>query len=192
MSGAPTYRSHRRGQTVDYAALGPQLASANRITRRAAPKTVPELRDYFNEKSGFSHQSGAAHQLPAHMRQATLPFSQGGASVQSSYNTMSYMLSEEELQAMYGAATADVSSNTYAPALSRSASDNAGKTPSMHSTLYHLQQERSFPMNKREDVSLYQWPEHQPIVQPKAISPKMNPFHSCKFYASIQLETEFN
>ncbi|KAJ5989146.1 hypothetical protein N7481_004356 [Penicillium waksmanii] len=178
MSGAPSYRAHRRGQTVDYAALGPQVASANRITRRAAPKTVPELRDYFNEKSGFSHQSAAAHQLPAHMRQATQPFSQSSAPVQSSYNTMSYMLSEEELQTMYGAATTDASSNTYAPALSRSASDNAGKTPSVQNALYHLQQERSFPMAKREDASLYQWSDHQPIVQPKAISPKMNPFHS--------------
>ncbi|KAK5800059.1 hypothetical protein VI817_002271 [Penicillium citrinum] len=178
MPGAPSYRAHRRGQTVDYAALGPQLSSANRITRRPAQKTVPELRDFFNEKSGFSSQSVTRTQMPTHMRQTEQPFFQNGPPAQTSYNAMSYMLSEEELQAMYGAATADISSNTYAPALSRSASDNAGKTPSMHQALYRLQQERSFPMTKGEEASLHSWPEHQPLVQPKAISPQKNPLNS--------------
>lgn len=196
MSGAPTYRAHRRGQTVDYAALGPQVTSAHRITRRTAPKTVPELRDFFNEKSGLSHQSGAAQQPSMHMRQAEQPFFHNGLPAQNSYNPMPYMLSQEELQAMYGAAAADIPSNTYAPALSRSASDNAGKTPSMHNAMHRPQQERNFPMTKREDTSLHPWPEHQPIVQPKAISPAMHPFNSCE-YSSIyrvlsQLETNIS
>lgn len=180
MSGAPSYRAHRRGQTVDYAALGPQLSSANRITRRPAQKTVPELRDFFNKKSGFPNQPVTRTQMPTHMRQTEQSFFPNGLPAQNSYNPMSYMLSEEELQAMYGAATADISSNTYAPALSRSASDNAGKTPSMHQALYRLQQEHSFPMTKGEDASLQSWPEHQPLVQPKAISPQKNLFNSCK------------
>lgn len=166
---------------MDYAALGPQLGSANRITRRAAPKTVPELRDFFNEKAGFPHQTGATRHLTAHPRQTQQPFYPHGLPMEDSHSNMSFMLSEEELQAMYGAATADISSNTYAPALSRSASDNAGKTPSIQNTVHRLQQEQIFPMAKQEDTSFYQWPEHQPIVQPKAISPKMNPLNS---YAS--------
>jgi regulatory protein SWI5 len=164
---------------VDYAALGPQLTSANRVSRRTAPKTVPELRDFFNEKSGFPRQSGATQQQPtAHLRQADQSLFPSGLPLNSTYNPMPYMLREEELQGMYEAATADASYNTYAPGLSRSASDNAGRTPSLQNALHRIQQERSFHMTKGEQPVLYSWPEHQPIVQPKAISPKMNTF--CK------------
>ncbi|KAJ5104092.1 hypothetical protein N7532_004621 [Penicillium argentinense] len=179
MPGAPSYRSHRRGQTVDYAALGPQLTSASRVSRRTAPKTVPELRDFFNEKSGFPRQSGATQQQPtAHLRQVDQSFFPSGLPLNSTYNPMPYMLREEELQGMFEAATADASSNTYAPGLSRSASDNAGRTPSLQNALHRIQQECSFPMAKGEQPVLYSWPEHQPIVQPKAISPKMSTFYT--------------
>jgi hypothetical protein len=62
MAGNQPHRAHRRGQTVDYG-YAPQVSAG----RRPAPKTVPELRDYFNEKSGYSRQTKPAQQAPAYV-----------------------------------------------------------------------------------------------------------------------------
>lgn len=172
MSAMPTRRTHRRGQTMDYGSYGQQMPA---IDRRHASKTVPELRDFFNAKSAGLPQQVRNVQ---HFQQSFIP---NGLPLQSQYQYQSSpMWSEEELQGLYSASAAPTSpATTIAPALSRSASESSDKNASLQSTLYRMRQERNFAMLQGEQAAGRARVMHPVSVQPE-ISPKMNPYLSCK------------
>lgn len=177
MSAIPTRRTHRRGQTMDYGSYGQQIPA---VDRRHASKTVPELRDFFNAKSaGLPQQARNAHNFTQSFAPTGLPVPQQQYQYQSSP-----MWSQEELQGLYSASTASTSSaTTIAPALSRSASESSDKNASLQSTLYRMRQERNFAMMQREQATGHSRVMQPLSVQPEGISPKMNPYLSCKIHA---------
>ncbi|KAJ5594818.1 uncharacterized protein N7459_001026 [Penicillium hispanicum] len=185
----PPRRTHRRGQTVDYGSFGSQLPA---VDRRHASTKVAQLRDFFNEKSGYSRPIPAAQQFPGCLQQdgssstpSSLPTIQ-----QAQYQT-SYMWSPEELQGIYASSGNPACLNApSAPALSRSASDNADPNAPVRNAMYRMHQ-------TREQRDLKQWellsqqqsmmPKEQAggyarsmqphlSVQPEDISPKINPY----------------
>lgn len=176
----PPHRTHRRGQTVDYGSFGPQSA----LDRRSATSKVTQLRDFFNEKSGFSRQAMAAQQfMPT--SQHDMRFMQSGLPLtQTEQYQAAYMWSPEELQDMY---TVSGSSATFpsqvAPALERSASDNpnikqrsrAQNERQHHPQVQHQKRWESFSHQPQG----YPRSLQQLSVQPEALAPKINPYVSC-------------
>ncbi|KAJ5287954.1 hypothetical protein N7478_003640 [Penicillium angulare] len=176
MANMPPRRTHRRGQTVDYGSFGPQQA----LDRRSATNKVHQLRDFFNEKSGFSQQALAAQQFmhssqhgQAQFMHSHLPMSQP-----EQYQS-AYMWNPEELQAMY---TMDGSSAAFpapiAPALARSASDNPNSNSVSTSALHQMQAERQHHLQSRQQANGYAQSMQQLSVQPEGYSPKINPYLS--------------
>lgn len=174
MSAMPTRRTHRRGQTMDYGSYGQQMPA---IDRRHALKTVPELRDFFNAKSaGLPQQVRNAQQFQQSFISTGLSVPQQQYQYESSQ-----MWSQEELKGLYSASAASTSpATTIAPALSRSASESSDRNASLQSTLYRMRQERNFAMLQGEQAAGRSRVMQQLSVQPEAMSPKMNPYLSCK------------
>lgn len=185
MAGIPPRRAHRRGQTVDYGSYTPQMPSAD---RRHAPKTVPELRDLFNAKSGFPCQAQPAQQVSSHPQQVRQSFFQSGMPGQEdsyhAYQQPSWPWSQEELQEFYQASASGPSSSSgssIAPALSRSASESSDKNSPLKTALYRMRQEQqqNLSMAQQARITGYARPMHQLSVQPEAISPRMDTY-TCK------------
>lgn len=180
MAGGPIRRAHRRGQTVDYGSFNPQLLSAD---RRHAPKTVPELRDYFNAKSGLSRQAQPAQQVQSYPQQAqqSQSFIQSSLSGQEdSYHACqpSWPWIREELQEFYQVSASgpcSSSASSVAPSLSRSASESSEKNSPLKSALFRMQQEqqKALPMTQQNGYGR----SMQPLsVRLEAISPRMEPY----------------
>ncbi|KXG48874.1 Zinc finger, C2H2 [Penicillium griseofulvum] len=193
MTNMQPRRSHRRGQTVDYSAFSQQATMD-----RHMPKTVSQLRDYFNEKSGFSYQQREQYQsytqqpersfIPAmHMQQPYQyqPHQSLGSDCQA--------FNQEQLQAIHTTTGSPAPSSVGAPALSRSASECSENTP-LKLALHRMQQEqfsnqqqqqfignadwelfpqRNMPMSQNEQVTAYAGSMHPVSVQPKAPSAKI-------------------
>jgi regulatory protein SWI5 len=166
---------------MDYGSYGQQIPA---VDRRQASKTVPELRDFFNAKSaGLPQQARNAQQFPAYISRSEQSFIQNGFPVpQQHYQYQSSpMWSQEELQGLYSASAApSTSATTIAPALSRSASESSDKNASLQSALHRMRQERNLSMMQREQATGYPRVMQPLSVQPEGISPKMNPYLSCK------------
>lgn len=181
MSAIPTRRTHRRGQTMDYGSYGQQIPA---VDQRHASKTVPELRDFFNAKSaGIPQQARNLQQFPAYIQRSEHSSVPSGLPVmqQSCQYQSSPMWSQAELQGLYSASAASTSpATTIAPALSRSASESSDKNASLTSALYRMRQERNLSMMQREQTTRHPRVMQPLSVQPEGISPKMNPYLSCK------------
>jgi regulatory protein SWI5 len=179
---------------MDYGSYGQQQIPA--VDRRHASKTVPELRDFFNAKSaGLPQQARNAQQFPAYIQRSEQSFIPNGLPVpQQHYQYQSSpMWSQEELQGLYSASVASNSpATTIAPALSRSASESSDKNASLQSALYRMRQERNFSMMQREQATGHPRVMQPLSVQPEGISPKMNPYISCKIntYSSCESLTD--
>lgn len=179
MAGIPPRRAHRRGQTVDYGCFNPQLLSAD---RRHTPKTVPELRDYFNAKSGFSRQAQPPQQVqPSQQARQSFQFSLTGQD--DSYHACqpSWSWTQEELQEFYQASVSEPTSSSassVAPPLSRSASESSDKNSPLKSALYRMQQEqqKALPMAQQARMNGYSGVMQPISVQLEAISPRMDPY----------------
>lgn len=186
MAGIPPRRAHRRGQTVDYGSCTPQMASAG---RRNAPKTVPELRDYFNAKSGFPRHVQSAQQDSSYSQQGQQSFIQSELPApEDSYHTYqpSWPWSQEELQDLYQASASGSSSScasSIAPALSRSASESSDKNSPLKTALHRMrqqqQQQQNLSMAQQARMTGYTRPMQPLSIQPEAVSPRMDHF-SCK------------
>lgn len=184
MAGIPPHRAHRRGQTVDYSSYAPQVASAG---RQPAPKTVPELRDFFNSKSGSARQARPAQQAPSYLQQAPQRFIQTDLGLPMHENPYQYQQSwtwsQEGLQDFYQAsATSPSPASSIAPALSRPASECSNKNSPLKTGFYPMQREQQKHLSivQQAQLSGYGRPMQHLSVQPEAISPKMDPYLSCK------------
>ena len=181
MSAIPTRRTHRRGQTMDYGSYGQQIPA---VDRRHASKTVPELRDFFNAKSaGIPQQTRNVQQFPAYIQRPEPSFVPNGLPVlqQSCQYQSSPMWSQEELQGLYSTSAASTSTaTTIAPALSRPASESSDKNASMPSALHCMRQKRNLSMMQREQTTRHSRVMQPLSVQPEGVSPKTNPYLSCK------------
>lgn len=196
MSAIGPRRTHRRGQTVDYGRFGPQPAP---LDRRSVTNKVTQLRDYFNEKSGQSRaaattQKFAAVQDQQRFMSAAIP---SGLPPQPTDQYQSaYMWSLEEVPDMYTAAGNPVTFPAQiAPALARSASDNTNPNAISTTAIHRMRGEQANQVQGRGqnnwDVFSQQAQSMQPLsIQSDNISPKMNPYLSCKMryliFRSIQ------
>ena len=192
MSAMPPRRTHRRGQTVDYGSFSSQIPA---VDRRNASNKVAQLRDFFNEKSGYSRPVSAAQQFPPSLQQdGQSMMSLGLPTLHEGQYQTSYMWNPEELQDIYAGPgnTASFPTPT-APILSRSASDNPDPNAPLKNAMYRMRQERQQRDLKRwesisqqplmipkEQTTIYEHSIHQHPVQPEGISPKENPYLSCK------------
>jgi regulatory protein SWI5 len=188
-------RSHRRGQTVDYGSFNPQPA----IDRQYMPKTVSQLRDYFNEKSGFPYQQRDVQQYQSYAQQPEQSYFPPGQLAQQPHQYQSQAslgadcqaFSQDQLQAIH--TTSPAPSSIGAPSLSRSASESSENTP-LKLALHRMQQEqfsnqqhqqftdhndwelfpqRNMPMIKNEPVTAYAGQMYPVSVQPKAPSARI-------------------
>ncbi|KAJ5155606.1 hypothetical protein N7492_008409 [Penicillium capsulatum] len=182
MAGLPPRRTHRRGQTVDYGSFSPQAA----VDRRSATNKVTQLRDFFNEKSGFPHHALAAQQFASSM-QDSQSFTSSNTPVHSQYQP-GLMWTREELDGIYGE-MGDTASfpNPVAPALARSASDNTESNAAMKHNLHRMRQDRGQrgyyaqqnpPMISKEQVAAFTQSMQPVSVQHDDLSPKINPYLS--------------
>ena len=209
-------RSHRRGQTVDYGSFSPQAT----IDRQYMPKTVSQLRDYFNEKSGFPFQQRDVQQYQSYAQQPEQSYFTSGLPAQQPYQCQSQAplgadcqaITQDQLQAIH--TTSPVPSSIGAPALSRSVSDSSENTP-LKLALHRMQQEqfssqqhqqftdhtdwelfprRNMPMVKNEQVTAYAGPMDPVSVQPRAPSARIVSQIStaCKQFSSLFCSTDFN
>lgn len=197
MANMQTRRSHRRGQTVDYSSFNQQATMD-----RYAPKTVSQLRDYFNEKSGYSPQQRDVQQYQSYGQpeQSFMPSSmhmQHSCQYpnQPSLGSECQAFNQEQLQAIHTTAASPAPSSIGAPALSRSASESSDNTP-LKLALHRMQQEQfsnqqhqhqnfaanpdwelfpqhNVPMVQNEQVTAYAGSMHPVSVQPKAPSAKI-------------------
>ncbi|KAJ5561435.1 C2H2 transcription factor (Swi5) [Penicillium sp. DV-2018c] len=187
-------RSHRRGQTMDYSFFSRQATMD-----RHQPKTVAQLRDYFNEKAGFQSQRDA-QQYQSYAQQPEQSFFPSGMQIQQPCQYQSQSLgsdcqafNQEQLQAIHTTTGSPAPSSVGAPALSRSASESSENTP-MKLALHRMQQEQfsnqqhqhfagnadwelfpqpNMPAIQNEQVTAYAGPMHPVSVQPKAPSAKI-------------------
>ncbi|KAJ6093265.1 hypothetical protein N7486_008554 [Penicillium sp. IBT 16267x] len=191
MANMPPRRTHRRGQTVDYGSFGPQLT----VDRGCGTNKVAQLRDYFNEKAGFSRQATATQQF-ASSSQHDQRFIPSGLSLQPDQYQTAYIWNPEELQEMYTNGSSATFPTSIAPALARSASDNPSSNSGLKNSMHQIQEERqrlsqareqkrwgSFPqqyqaMMHKDQVNCYDRTMQQFSVQPETISPKINPYLS--------------
>ncbi|EPS29946.1 hypothetical protein PDE_04896 [Penicillium oxalicum 114-2] len=180
MSRMTARRTHRRGQTVDYGSYGQQMPTP--VDRRQAPKTVPELRDYFNAKStGLHPQTRTSQQFSGYMSRPEQSFMSRGPSMQHpNYQYQSSpMWSHDELQEFYTESAASSSrATTVAPALSRSASDSSENNAPVPSALHHMRHERNVATMQREPAMGHPRMAQTLCVQPDVVSSKMNPYLS--------------
>lgn len=179
---------------MDYSSFSPQAA----MDRHYMPKTVSQLRDYFNEKSGFQSQPQGVQQYQSYAQQPEQSYFPSGLPAQQSCQSQHQdslavrcqAFSQEQLQAIHGASPAP--SSTGAPALSRSASESSENTP-LKLALHRMQQEQSsnyrqhfsnqadwelfprrdMPMAQNGQVTAYVESMHPVSVQPKAPSAKI-------------------
>ncbi|KAJ5760938.1 hypothetical protein N7520_008094 [Penicillium odoratum] len=185
----PPRRTHRRGQTVDYGSFGPQSI----LDRRCATNKVTQLRDFFNEKAGFSRQMPTEQFAP--MPQHDQRFISSGLPTLPEQYQSAYMWNPEELQNMYTAGSSATFPSSIAPALARSASDNPTSNSAMKQTMYRMQEESQQHSQAREQKRWGSFPQQfqsrmykdqangydqtmQLSVQPERISPKINPYLS--------------
>ncbi|KAJ5925700.1 hypothetical protein N7454_008339 [Penicillium verhagenii] len=192
MANMPPRRTHRRGQTVDYGSFGPQSG----LDRRSATNKVTQLRDFYNEKAGFSQQAMSTQQL-APSPQHDQRFIPSGHCMQPEQYQTAYMWNPEELHDMYTAGSAATFTTSMAPALARSASDNPNSNAASKNTMHRIPEERQqhpqpreqkrweelFPqqfqsMMHKDQANGYDRTMHQLSVQPETISPKINPYLS--------------
>ncbi|EKV05949.1 C2H2 transcription factor (Swi5), putative [Penicillium digitatum PHI26] len=195
MTNMQPHRSHRRGQTVDYSSFSQQPVD------RHTPKTVSQLRDYFNEKSGFSYQQSDVQQYQSYAQQPERSFIPSGIHVQQPYQYQPQQslgsdcqaFNQEQLQAIHTTTGSPAPSSVGAPALSRSTSESSENTP-LKLALHRMQQEqfstqqhqqctgnpdwelfpqRNIPVIQNEQVTAYAGPMHPVSVQPKAPSVKI-------------------
>jgi regulatory protein SWI5 len=188
-------RSHRRGQTMDYSSFSHQATMD-----RHQPKTVSQLRDYFNEKSGFQSQRDV-QQYQSYAQQPEQSFFPSGMHIQQPYQYQNepslgsdcQAFNQEQLQAIHTTTGSPAPSSVGAPALSRSASESSENTP-LKLALHRMQQEQfsnqqhqhfagnadwelfpqpNMPMVQNEQVTAYAGPMHPVSVQPKAPSAKI-------------------
>ncbi|OQE05842.1 hypothetical protein PENVUL_c021G08457 [Penicillium vulpinum] len=198
MTNIQPRRSHRRGQTVDYSSFSQQAT-----IDRQMPKTVSQLRDYFNEKSGFSYQQRDVQQYQSYAQQPERSFIPSAMHIQQPYQYQSHQplgsdcqaFNQEQLQAIHTTTGSPAPSSVGAPALSRSASESSENTP-LKLALHRMQQEqfsnqqqqqqqytgnadwelfpqRNMQMASNEQVTAYAGPMHPVSVQPKAPSAKI-------------------
>ncbi|KAJ5793629.1 hypothetical protein N7457_000228 [Penicillium paradoxum] len=193
MANMQTRRSHRRGQTVDYSSYSQQATMD-----RYAPKTVSQLRDYFNEKAGYSSRD--VQQYQSYAQQPEQSFMPSAMTMQQAYQYQSHpslgadcqAFNQEQLQAIHTSTGSPAPSSIGAPALSRSASQSSDNTP-LKFALHHMQQgqfsnqhqqyagnpdwelfpQHSMPMVQQEQATTYAGAMHQVSVQPKAPSAKI-------------------
>ncbi|KAJ5588822.1 hypothetical protein N7537_011500 [Penicillium hordei] len=195
MTNMQPRRSHRRGQTVDYSSFSQQPMD------RHMPKTVSQLRDYFNEKSGFPYQQRDVQQYQQYAQQPERSFVPSGMHMQQPYQYQPHQslgsdcqaFNQEQLQAIHTTTGSPAPSSVGAPALSRSASECSENTP-LKLALHRIQQEqfsnqqqqkftgnsdwelfpqRNMPMVQNEQVTAYAGQMHPVSVQPKAPSAKI-------------------
>ncbi|KUM64410.1 hypothetical protein ACN42_g2700 [Penicillium freii] len=196
MNNMQPRRSHRRGQTVDYSSFNQQPPMD-----RHMPKTVSQLRDYFNEKSGFPYQQRDVQQYQQYAQQPEQSFIPSGMHMQQPYPYQPHQslgsdcqaFNQEQLQAIHTTTGSPAPSSVGAPALSRSASECSENTP-LKLALHRMQQEqfsnqqqqqfignadwelfpqRNIPMVQNEQVTAYAGQMHPVSVQPKAPSAKI-------------------
>ncbi|KAJ5132870.1 hypothetical protein N7448_007028 [Penicillium atrosanguineum] len=176
MAGNQPHRAHRRGQTVDYG-YTPQVSAG----RRPAPKTVPELRDYFNEKSGYMRQARPTQQAPAYI-QAQQPFIQAALPMEDAYQTYppQWTWSREELQELYQASASSSSpAPSIAPALSRSASECSDNQSPLKTALHRMRQEQQHNISMAQQAQMANYrPMQQSSIQPETMTTKMDPYLS--------------
>ncbi|OGE53275.1 hypothetical protein PENARI_c008G08724 [Penicillium arizonense] len=195
MSNMQPRRSHRRGQTVDFSSFSPHVA----MDRQHMPKTVSQLRDYFNEKSGYPSQQRNVHQYQSYAPQPEQSYMPSGMPVQQSYQYQPSLgsdcqaFNQEQLQAIHASTGSPSPSSIGAPALSRSASECSENTP-LKLALHRMQQEqfsnqqnqqfidnadwelfpqRNMPMAQNEQMTAYAGSMHPVSVQPKAPSARI-------------------
>ncbi|KAJ5493089.1 hypothetical protein N7539_001835 [Penicillium diatomitis] len=173
-------RMHRRGQTVDYGSYSPQVSMP--MDRRTAPKTVPELRDYFNAKSTGPHpEARSAQQFSAYVpRSEQSMMSRGPSMAHPNYQYQSApMWAHDELQEFYTTSMASNSpATTVAPNLSRSASDSSEHIAPSSSALHRMRHERNFLLMQREQAMAQSRMSQSLSDQPEIVSAKMNPYLS--------------
>ncbi|KZN93146.1 Metallothionein expression activator [Penicillium chrysogenum] len=196
MTNMQPRRSHRRGQTVDYSSFSQQPTMD-----RHMPKTVSQLRDYFNEKSGFPSQQRDVQQYHSYAQQPERSFIPSSMHMQQPYQYQPHQslgsdcqaFNQEQLQAIHTTTGSPAPSSVGAPALSRSASESSENTP-LKLALHRMQQEqfstqqqqqfignadwelfpqRNMPMGQNEQVTAYAGSMHPVSVQPKAPSAKI-------------------
>ncbi|KAJ5827086.1 hypothetical protein N7447_003849 [Penicillium robsamsonii] len=195
MTNIQPRRSHRRGQTVDYSSFSQQATMD-----RHMPKTVSQLRDYFNEKSGFSYQQKDSQQYQSYAQQPERSFIPSAVHMQpyqyqphQSLGSDCEAFNQEQLQAIHTTTGSPSPSSVGAPAMSRSVSECSENTP-LKLALHRMQQEqfsnqqqqqfisnadwdlfpqRNIPMVQNEQVTAYAGPMHPVSVQPKAPSAKI-------------------
>ncbi|KAJ5957168.1 hypothetical protein N7501_011447 [Penicillium viridicatum] len=196
MNNMQPRRSHRRGQTVDYSSFNQQPPMD-----RHMPKTVSQLRDYFNEKSGFPYQQRDVQQYQQYAQQPEQSFIPSSMHMQQPYQYQPHQslgsdcqaFNQEQLQAIHTTTGSPAPSSVGAPALSRSASECSENTP-LKLALHRMQQEqfsnqqqqqfignadwelfpqRNMPMVQNEQVTAYAGQMHPVSVQPKAPSAKI-------------------
>lgn len=185
MSAIPPRRTHRRGQTVDYSSFGPQAAP---VDRRNARSKVTQLRDYFNEKSGFPQQGMTALGLAPSL-QDPQSFSPSNLPMHSQYQS-NLMWSREELDSIYGqVGNSATFPNPIAPALARSASDNTESNAAFRQTAHRGRQDREQhsyfsqqnpSMISKEQMAAFAQSMQPVSVQPEDLSSKIHPYLSCK------------
>ena len=211
MSNMQPRRSHRRGQTVDFSSFSPHVA----MDRQHMPKTVSQLRDYFNEKSGYPSQQRNVHQYQSYAPQPEQSYIPSGMPVQQSYQYQPSLgsdcqaFNQEQLQAIHASTGSPSPSSIGAPALSRSASECSENTP-LKLALHRMQQEqfsnqqnqqfidnadwelfpqRNMPMAQNEQVTAYAGSMHPVSVQPKAPSARILSQLStdCRFHRILEI-----
>lgn len=165
------------------------------------PKTVSQLRDYFNEKSGFPYQQRDVQQYQQYAQQPERSFIPSNMHMQQPYQYQPHQslgsdcqaFNQEQLQAIHTTTGSPAPSSVGAPALSRSASECSENTP-LKLALHRMQQEqfsnqqqqqfignadwelfpqRNMPMVQNEQVTAYAGQMHPVSVQPKAPSAKI-------------------
>lgn len=179
---------------MDYGSFNPQAS----VDRQYMPKTVSQLRDYFNEKSGFPCQQRDVHQYQSYGQQPEQSYFPSELPAQQSYQYQPQAslgaecqaFDQDQLQAIHAASP--VPSSIGAPALSRSASESSENTP-LKLALHRMQSEQTSsqqqqftdhadwelfsrhgdPVVQGEQVTAYVECMHPVSVQPKAPSAKI-------------------
>lgn len=147
-------RSHRRGQTMDYGSFNPHAT----VDRQYMPKTVSQLRDYFNEKSGFPSQQRDIQQYTSYADEPEQSYFPSGLPMQQSYQYQPQAslggdcqaFDQGQLRAIHAASPAP--SSIGAPTLSRSNSESSENTP-LKLALHRMQREQSSSQQLQRQTS---------------------------------------
>jgi regulatory protein SWI5 len=185
------------------------------MDRQHMPKTVSQLRDYFNEKSGYPSQQRNVHQYQSYAPQQEQSYMPSGMPVQQSYQYQPSLgsdcqaFNQEQLQAIHASTGSPSPSSIGAPALSRSTSECSENTP-LKLALHRMQQEqfsnrqnqqfidnadwelfpqRNMPMAQNEQMTAYAGSMHPVSVQPKAPSARILSQMStdCRFHRILEV-----